>query len=575
MLLAGCGSPIELPAPPAPPSPAPPAAPPPPPVQIVAAPVLVAMPSNLSVTASDGAADLLWDLVNGAQSYRLDWFSDPELLAGAASGTVSHDTLTNGLRYVYTVATGVQESVLSAAPVAADSTAPSQVSISAGLRDTTVSWSAVAGATAYRMYWSYEPNVSPSTGARIDVDGSQTAYTHSGLDPETHYYYVVTAILSDGTQGVVSAEVGARPGQTAAITATASDGRVDLTMPSNVSGSVEVSTSRTFDVPFLPFPLQDGEPVPIHVGDLRNGTRYAFRVRPVFTGGAGPASTTVYATPKASASDIPQTVTLTAGRGVNTLSWTPVTNASSYDVTWSVVYEDGQSDFGSVTVDQPLFRHSELRMCSTFGPACQPYVYLVRASSSSEIAPVTEALPVDLRPVPPLVTNTPYVILAGVKPSGSRVEIKDAAGLVIETVPFDRETGWTATVPLASNGTFVFRLVAIDETGLASTETVYQVTRDMDPPNAPAFQIVSCDPITTSPREVTLSGDKDSGSAVFRHLEPNDPDQQIVGATVGTTWSGVIEVEGQTFELIAKDAAGNSSDPVLVDLADPLPAGCS
>jgi hypothetical protein len=526
------------------------------------------MPSNFTVSVGDASADLLWDLVNGAQSYRVDWFSDPELLGVAADGTVSHAALANGLRYVYTVATGAQQTVLSSAPVSADSSTPSHVSITAGLRDVTLSWSAVTGATAYRMYWSYAPNVTPDTSAQIDLDGSQTTYTHSGLDPGTHYYYVVTAILSDGTQGVVSSEMGARPGQTAAITATASDGHVDLTLPSNVTGSVEVSTSSTFDVPFLPFPPKDGIPVPIHIDKLSNGTRYAFHVRPVFTGGAGPASTTVYATPKAPATDVPQAVTLTAGRGVNTLSWTPVTTATSYDVTWTAVDANGAIDSDTLTVSEPLFRHSGLEVCSELGPGCPTYSYLVRQSGSPQIAPVVEALSVDLRPVPPLITNTPSIILAGVKPSGARVDVKDSGGAVVVAVPSDRDTGWTATLPLGSDGTFVFRLVAIDETGLASTETTYQVTRDTQPPVGPAnVQIDSCDPVTTSPREVTLSGEKTSGSAVFRFMEPNDPDQQLVGATVGTTWSGVLEVEDQTFQLIAKDAAGNSSASVQVDLA--------
>jgi hypothetical protein len=538
------------------------------------------MPANVTVSVKDASADLLWDLVNGAQSYRVEWVSDPELLAGSASGAVGHGALTNGLRYIYTIGTGAQPSVLSAVPVAADSTTPSQVSVSAGLGDITLSWSAVAGATAYRMYWSYSPNVTPATGTRIDIDGSQTTYTHSSLDPGTHYYYVVTAILSDGTQGVVSAEVGARPGQSAAITATASDGRVDLTLPSNVNGSVEVSASRIFDVPFLPFPTKDDALVPITVDGLKNGTRHAFRVRPVFTGGAGPASTTVYVTPKAPATGVPGSVTLTAGRGVHTLSWATVDVASSYAVTWTGVDEQGQPDSETVPVDEPLFRHSQLYVCPTIEPSCPPFVYRVRAviagaASSSEFAPVIEALSVDLPPVPPLLTNARSVTLAGVKPSGARVEIKDADGVVVRTVPLDRETAWTVTLPLdgPDDKTFIFRLVAIDENGLASTETIYQVTRDTQPPGTFTVEIDACDPATTSPRKVTLSGSKTSGSAVFRRREPNDPDQQIVDGTVDTTWSSSLQVEDQTFNVIAKDAAGNSSDPVLVNLADPT-NGC-
>lgn len=534
------------------------------------------------VSAGNAFVDLMWDLVNSAQSYRVEWFSDPVALSPSNS-PVSHGPLTVTHRYIYTVQVGTQGIVLSAAPASADSNAPTTVSITSGASENTLSWSPVSGAVGYRVYWSYQANVSPTTGTRIEV-GSPTSYTHTGLAAGTHYYYVVTALQSNNTQGAASAEVGARPGEPFAVTAEVSGTRVILSWPGTID-SVTVSTSQTFDVSSTPFPLdEDDAPSPVVVSGLANNTRHAFRVRPVFLQGVGPAAPTVFATPRAGGA--PSQVTLTAGRGVNTISWNAV-SGSTYVVTWSAVDEDGEpvldgNGFPVRGSTPPItgtqFRHAlPLPPCSTFGPVCPTYVYDVQASvNPAAFPPRVEAVAVDLRPVPPLIVNTTSVILAGVKPSGTRIDINDRNGLV-KRIDLDHETSWTATVPLDTvpldeNQTFVFGLVAVDETGLASVETTYQVTRDTTAPGDPTGTAV-CESATASSRTFTLSGRKAPGAAVFRKLEPDAPDQQIVGATSDLIWSGVIEIENSisSIKLIAKDAAGNASGEVLVTLPTTCP----
>lgn len=527
-------------------------------MKVVAAPVLVGIPTNVTVTGDDATVGLSWDLVNGAQGYRVDWLSDPEPLANVAP--VIHGTLTNTLRYLYTVTFGSEDIVVSAVPTSADSSAPSSVSITPGPMDNTLSWSPVSGATAYRVYWSYTPNVTAATGTRIDVDAGQTSYAHANLDPGVHYYYVVAAQGSN-TLGVASAEVGARPGATLAVTATVSDGQVELNWLGGSATSLQASTSRTFDVVFSPrFPQE--------IEGLQNGTRYAFRVRPVFEQGPGPASTTVYATPRAITAGVPEQVILTSGRGVNTLSWKLVPNATSYLVRWTAFGITGVTA-GEESIDEPPFRHSGLVMCLEINPTCPRYRYEVRVSTADPIGPVVEAVSVDLRPVPPLITNADSVILTGAKPSGTRIDIK-LGPVVVAVVPFDRETGWTLTLPIGSvNGMFVFSLFAIDDTEFFSVETTYQVTRDRRQLLPPEVTIDECDPATASPRTITLSGEKGAGTAVFRAMEPGAPDQQIAGATAGTAWFGVLAVDNQTatFNMVVKDTAGNVSAPVEVALA--------
>ena len=57
-----------------------------------------------------------------------------------------------------------------------------------------VSWSNVANATGYNLYWSLSPDVSVSTGEKISNVSSP--YTHTGLSNGTSYFYIVTAVDS-------------------------------------------------------------------------------------------------------------------------------------------------------------------------------------------------------------------------------------------------------------------------------------------------------------------------------------------------------------------------------------------
>lgn len=531
------------------------------------APVLVGVPSNLTVTASNASVKLLWDLVNGAEFYRVEWVADPVPLVPASNGTVHHPSLTNGVQYTYTVTIGTEDIVLSATPAAAATNAPASVTITPAVRQNALSWTPAGGATGYRVYWSFSPYVTPSTGTRIDV-GGQTSYVHADLEPGTPYFYIVTTVLANGSESPASARVGASPDATQSVSATASDGVVDLSWSSGAPAAVSVSTSQATDVVPFPFrfdPANPSKPIPITIPDLQNDRRYGISVRASLAGLLGPPSARVYATPKAPATGVPTDVTIKAGRGVNTIGWTPVSGATSYDVSWFAIDTNGAPIAGTQAVTGPTFRHSGLRVCTTLGPSCPVYSYVVRVSQSALTASEVGAVSTDLRPVPPLLTNADTVILTGIKPSGSRIEVDGTVA-----VPFDRETGWTHTVSLPLDGSFLFRLVAIDETGLASTETTYRVTRDTLAPAPPqSVSVTACDPATASPRRVTLAGTKEAGTAIYRAMEPEAADVLIDGATNATSWTGSIAVDNQTatIVLIAKDAAGNASLPVSVALS--------
>ena len=96
-------------------------------------------------------------------------------------------------------------------------------------------WDEVPGATAYNLYWSNTPGVSPATG--LQIAGAVPGHVHRGLENGTPHYYVVTAVVG-GVEGPPSAEASATPGGEFALH-TLGTGRIDA-----------IATDETVDLPF-------------------------------------------------------------------------------------------------------------------------------------------------------------------------------------------------------------------------------------------------------------------------------------------------------------------------------------
>lgn len=79
--------------------------------------------------------------------------------------------------------------------------APQDFTAVAGVRENTLTWSRVANADHYTVYWSTSANVSTNDNVLIPENARQL--THTGLDPNTTYYYIVTA-SANGEEGAPS-----------------------------------------------------------------------------------------------------------------------------------------------------------------------------------------------------------------------------------------------------------------------------------------------------------------------------------------------------------------------------------
>jgi lysophospholipase L1-like esterase len=123
----------------------------------------------------------------------------------------THRDLTNGITYYY-VMTGVNEygEGLASAEVSATPdqgnipSAPIGLSAAAGNHLAVISWTAVAGASSYNLYWSTSADISSANGTKIA--NVTNPFTHTGLTYDTTYHYVLTALNGYG-ESVDSAKV--------------------------------------------------------------------------------------------------------------------------------------------------------------------------------------------------------------------------------------------------------------------------------------------------------------------------------------------------------------------------------
>lgn len=87
-----------------------------------------------------------------------------------------------------------------------------------GVAENTISWDASPQAGKYNVYFNTDVNVTRETGTKIADGITATTFTHTGLNPGSTYYYVVTAVRTVGTpsgpvetESVESVEVSATP----------------------------------------------------------------------------------------------------------------------------------------------------------------------------------------------------------------------------------------------------------------------------------------------------------------------------------------------------------------------------
>ena len=180
-------------------------------------------PVSVATQASNRTVNIGWTASQSEEevtSYNIYWSVSKGVtkasgirIAGVNS-PYTHTNLINDTTYYYIV-TGVNKygegnasQEVSATPTRGNVLPPpTGLTATAGNYQATISWNAVGGATSYNLYWSTSSDISSRNGTKIEAVTSP--YTHSGLDENTTYYYVVTSVngygeSDDSAQATVS-----------------------------------------------------------------------------------------------------------------------------------------------------------------------------------------------------------------------------------------------------------------------------------------------------------------------------------------------------------------------------------
>jgi len=304
-------------------------------------------PDGLRIYPGNSKVTLYWNTSIGAIRYNVYRGTSPGtedptpiatgLLGGPYSAYID-STVSNGTTYYYTVAgvnsvaVSAQSAEVSATPLDAPA-APTNLSATAGNTLAVLKWTAVPGATSYRIFRSTSPGVDNT--ATFGASLTDTTYSDVRLANDTTYYYRVAA-ASDFGMSPLSNEVSVKPiaipAIPASLSATPSVSKIILSWPSAASAtSYNVYRSTT----------SGGEgttALKTGIGGTSysdtttvNGTTYYYTVAAVNTNGTSAQSVEASATPQTPPT-FPHGLTATAGDGQITLAWTASAGTTSYNV---------------------------------------------------------------------------------------------------------------------------------------------------------------------------------------------------------------------------------------------------
>ncbi|MDD2541636.1 MAG: fibronectin type III domain-containing protein, partial [Desulfuromonadaceae bacterium] len=257
---------------------------------------------------------------------------------------------------------------------------PSGVSAAGGSNQVTLSWAAVAGASSYNVYWSATPGVTITNGSKIS--GITSPFVKTGLSAGTAYYFIVTSANSVG-ESAASPQVkattnAAPPAVTAAptgISATGGANQVSLSWTAvsgasayNIYWSTASGVTTTTGTK-----ITSANNSYVQTG-LAAGTTYYYIVTAVNSAGESPASVRATATTNAPVAK------------QQTLSWDPVSGATSYNLYWSTVSGVTPANGTKISgISSTTYTHTGLTAGTT-------YYYVVTAvNSTSESAASAQA----------------------------------------------------------------------------------------------------------------------------------------------------------------------------------------
>jgi fibronectin type 3 domain-containing protein len=246
-------------------------------------------PTGLTGVAGDKTAALTWNSVPTATGYKV--WRDGAVVATTTTTTSFNDTgLTNNQTYSYAITATVsgvdsaKSTAVTVTPYVVTPAAPTALTATGGNAQVSLSWTAAANATGYKVY----------RGPTLVATQGTTSFVDTGLTNGTAYSYTVVATngsaSSPASAAVSATPLAPPPPAPTGLTATAGNTTVALSWTAVASATMYHVYRNNVLV---------GSPTGTTYSDtgLTNGTSYTYYVKAVTATTEGTASTSVVATP--------------------------------------------------------------------------------------------------------------------------------------------------------------------------------------------------------------------------------------------------------------------------------------
>jgi len=291
------------------------------------------MPTGVTATASGGAIVVGWSAVSGATSYTIQKNAGGVIstISGVGGTSYSDRSITAGASYTYNVKAcnsagcSANSAGASATAPAAVPAAPANVSAMSLSGYAYISWSAVSGATSYRVL-----KVNGMTPA---VTTSATNYADTSVTVGNTYTYQVTACNSSGCSSGVNTNAVTiappPPQMPTGVTATASGGAIVVGWNA-VSGATSYTIQKNAGGVISTITGVSGTSYSDR--SITAGASYTYNVKACNSAGCSANSSGASATAPAAVPAAPANVSAMSLSGYAYVSWSAVSGATSYRV---------------------------------------------------------------------------------------------------------------------------------------------------------------------------------------------------------------------------------------------------
>jgi len=234
----------------------------------------------------------------------------------------------------------------------------------------TLSWTPVAQASHYVIYWSTEPDIDPQTSNRLRGETIQPGFVHDGLENGQSYFYRIAAVNAGG-ESALSALLVAQPqipppATPTELTVKPGDGQVTI----NFELTATATHYRVFWYPDSEAPLAQWTRSTVQPGDtlsnLNNGQTIFFRLQAFNAGGFSALTAPVNVTPQPDPPGTPTGLSITSGGGELSINW-HTRPELTYTLYWSDDPAIAPRDSGNVLTNaRPTYRHTGLINNTTY-----------------------------------------------------------------------------------------------------------------------------------------------------------------------------------------------------------------